>query len=136
MHPSKWALWIGGSADCSPGWKTKAMESWSTDCEGGHRTGGSRRGSNGGRACNVPSSRSSRGSAPAIPDLKEKPSPRQCRERAHSRFLRSQPRRIGLGSARQARPRRDEINVSWVVLTATQNRNFLLCWKEIGRAHV
>ena len=57
------------------------------------------------------------GAAPATPDLKEKPSPRQCRERAHSRFLRSQPRRIGLGSARQARPRRDEINLSWVVLT-------------------
>src|SRR5260370_29962481 len=69
------------------------------------------------------------GAAPATPDSKEKPSRRPRRERAHSRFLRSQPRRIGLGSVRQARPRRDEINISWVVSTTTPNRNFLLCWK-------
>src|SRR5258708_37726274 len=57
------------------------------------------------------------GAAPATPDSKEKPSRRQRRERAHTRFLRSQPRRIGLGSSRRARPQRDEIN-------------------KIGRAHV
>src|SRR6266567_1712801 len=67
------------------------------------------------------------GSAPATPDSKEKPSRRRRRERAHSRFLRSQPRRIGLGSACQARPRHDEINISWVVPTTTQKRNFLFC---------
>jgi hypothetical protein len=29
----------------------------------------------------------------------------------------------------EARPRRDEINLSGVFLMITQNRNFLLCWK-------
>ena len=45
------------------------------------------------------------------------------------RLLRSQPRRLGLGQPRQARPRQDCANIPWGPKTEPQNQNFLL-WRE------
>src|SRR5215470_4746016 len=42
------------------------------------------------------------------------------------RLLRSQPRRLGFGQPRQARPRRGYANIPWGLTVSLQNRNFLL----------
>jgi hypothetical protein len=52
-----------------------------------------------------------------------------CIREGIRRLLRSQPRRLGFGQQRQARPRRYTSYISWVVCEATQNRNVLLCSK-------
>ena len=45
------------------------------------------------------------------------------------RLLRSQPRRLGFGQPRQARPRRGCANIPWRPQPGPQNRNFLLGWE-------
>ncbi len=46
-----------------------------------------------------------------------------------NRFLRSQPRRIGLGIHIGRDPSVDQMNISWAVFATAENRNFLLCSK-------
>ena len=93
-------------------------------------------------ACMLPQSASRRPAPHTPPDrtsrccgskesdrFAKKVNPPGFSQRVLGRFLRSHPRRIGLGYRSGRDPAAGNLTVSWVFSTSIQNRNFLLCWK-------